>query len=62
MFFKAEMRIKSNTEEFKSSRRRKEGACKIWLFKKGENLGLFEDRGKVASAKGKVSKFRENWR
>ena len=27
MFFEAEVRIKSNTEEFKSSRRRKEGAC-----------------------------------
>ena len=30
MFFKAEMRIKSNTEEFKSSRRRKEGACNVY--------------------------------
>ena len=29
MFFKAEMRIKSNTEEFKSSRR-KEGACNVY--------------------------------
>ena len=25
-------------------------------------MGLFENRGKSASAKGKVSKFRENWR
>ena len=28
MFFKAEVRIKSNTKEFKS-RRRKEGACNV---------------------------------
>ena len=32
MFFKAEMRIKSNTEEFKSSRKRKEAACNF-VFK-----------------------------
>ena len=30
MFFKAEMRIKSNTEEFKSSKRRKEGAYNVY--------------------------------
>ena len=30
MFFKAEVRIKSNTKEFKSSRRRKEGVCNFY--------------------------------
>ena len=30
MFFKAEVRIKSNTEAFKSIRRRKEGACNVY--------------------------------
>ena len=30
MFFEAEVRIKSNTEEFKSNRRRKEGACDVY--------------------------------
>ena len=30
MFFKVEVKIKSNTEEFKRSRRRKEGACDVY--------------------------------
>ena len=30
MFFKAEVRIKSNTEKFKSSRRRKECVCNVY--------------------------------
>ena len=30
MFFKAEVRIKSITEELKINRRRKEGACNIY--------------------------------
>ena len=30
MFFKAEVRIKINIEEFKSSRRRKEGASNVY--------------------------------
>ena len=33
-----------------------------WLFKKGKNLGPFEDRRKNASAEREVCEFRENWR